>query len=179
MVLLLNEKLHFNGNFFKVAPSLKSQFFFRMPHENIILLLLNICVLEKLCGKSFRFFYQKKNIRTFAPVGSIIGASFYFKHNFFLNNYLNYWLSKTYVFFEMTKAEKNYIQHCNNFSSFIIKEPNFLSFSYLKLNRSNWDTLSYLYDKEKYGLEISIFFSKRNVYINRLILSQYNMLMYS
>lgn len=179
MVLLINEKLCFQHHFFKKAPSLKSQFSFRVHHENTLLLLLNICVLEKLCGSSFQFSYQKKNIRTFAPVGSIIGASFYLKHNFFLLNYLNYWLSKNYVFFEMTKAEKQYIQKHNNFSSFIIKEPKFLSFSYLKMNRPNWDTYNYLYDRESYGLDIHIYLTKRNTYINRLILSQHNILVYS
>jgi len=147
---------------------------FRTSHENVLLVLLNLCLFERLTGTHYSFLFQKKNIRAFAPSGSIIGASYLCPSSFFMYNYFYYWISKHFIHFSFSRNEIRYLNQFNNCSSFCVKESPFLNINYLKLHRSSWDTFSYLYDRETYGLDLSFYFSQRNFNINRLILSQHN-----
>jgi len=56
--------------------------------EGTLVLILNLCLLEKLLCTSFIFLKQKKNIRTFSPVGSVIEGSFLIKKKHFFFKFI-------------------------------------------------------------------------------------------
>jgi hypothetical protein len=139
--------------------------------EGTLVLILNLCLLEKLLCTSFIFLKQKKNIRTFAPVGSVIGGSFLIKKkHFFLNHLIFFWWSKQNFFYQQKKS-KEY----NPSVSFSFSLSSFLQFSFFKFNRSSWETFSYLYEKQIYGLNINLSFDTRYYLFRRLLLSSNNL----
>lgn len=133
--------------------------------EGPLLLILNLCLLEKLTGSSFTLRKQKKNIRTFSPVGSIIGGSLIVDKNFdFMKYLLHFYLSRKNIVLLMKK--KNSLINSLEFSL-----DNFLNLYLFKLNRNNWETFTYLYDKQIYGLDISLRFNTRIFSLIKLYLS--------
>lgn len=141
------------------------EFNFRIKNnsDGVLLLILNLCLLEKLTGGSFLFNYQKKNIRTFSPIKSVIGCSLMVTpNNNWLKFFLNFFISKknNILLLKKNNLEKRYI----NSIEFTFND--FIQFHHLKLSRSNWETFTYLYDKHIYGLDISLRFNTR---LNNLI----------
>lgn len=174
---LIFEKINNNKYFnYKLIDSFKLNHIainFRIKNttEGTLILILNLCLLEKLLCTSFIFLKQKKNIRTFAPVGSVIGGSFFLKNkNLFFNHLIYFWWSRQNFFYNQKKFKDN-----NPSVSFNFSLSYFLQFSFLKLNRSSWETFSYLYEKQIYGLNINLSFDTRYYLFRRLLLSSNNL----
>lgn len=150
-------------------------FNFRVKNNNegVLLLILNLCLLEKLLGSNFTFIIQKKNIRKFSPINSVIGCRFFLKKNVnFIRDFLFFWSShKNLIFVKKKKKKLNKFEKFNHFIFLNFSLSDFIYFSYLKLGKSNWETFSYLYEKYIYGLDVSLFVDTRYYLFIKLLLS--------
>lgn len=171
--ILNHKRIHHDILDYLEINHLKINFRTGQSESNLLLNILNLCLLEKIFGNSYVFLRQKKNIRKFASPGSVIGGSVFIKSMGFIKDFFYFHTTRNNLFFFYKKKNLSKFERYNNFVYLHFSIEDFISFSSVKLSKSNWETLSYLYDKQIYGLDVSIALNTRFYLFNKLLLSSH------
>lgn len=148
--------------------------------SNRDLFLCNQLLLERLLFQRGKFMTAKKNIPSFnVKKQTRFGYQFILRNSnlhFFLVNLIVYSINRVFLV-GLICSGKNYKKHGYynqivryRLISVVLKK---LLFFGLFNTISDWEDYSYIYDELIYGINLSFFTDYSNVYINRIITSQY------
>lgn len=179
------------------------KYFFNIDSINITFLFKNIywhrllfysclLLLEKLTLSKFRFLKIKKAVTNFnTKEGLVIGASYWlrnYKKDRFMHMFTNYSLKKLNYNFMLTPKDihtNTMLKHNNlyniteiesylNRNTINIGLRKFLFNSIFSSSSIDYDFFLPLYQQYIAGMNINLYFIYRNLLVNRLILSHYN-----
>lgn len=138
-----------------------------------------LLILEKITLGTFSFVFTKKSIANFNIKKQLKLGAIYTITNEFKDQFL-----RTFSAYSLKKIDTNLIFYSNNFISYSFTKNNLafglqkVLFNFLfSINHKDYELFAPLFENMVYGVHIYFYTSFRNFFLNRLILSQYNLIL--